>query len=137
MKAVLLDTGCIVALLDKAERYHQSCRDIVVSLSDSLVTCEAVVSEACFLLRRVHGARESILSNVEEGVFQIPFQLSGHASAVRRLMEKYRQIPMSLADACLVTMADELGTGRILTLDQDFTLYRWGGRRPFDLVITL
>lgn len=131
MRQVLIDTGCVVALLDRSERYHKECADIVRDLTVPLVTCEAVIAECCYLLRNILGAPEAVLENVEQGVFGIPFRLSETTSEVRRLMSKYRKVPMDLADACLVALAAELGTGEILTLDKDFSVYRWGRNKPF------
>jgi len=78
-----------------------------------------------------------VLKNVEEGVFLVPFQLSSSAPAVRSILHKYRDIPASFADACLIRLAEELGTGDILTLDRDFELYRWRRTRPFQLLVDL
>lgn len=102
-----------------------------------LVTCEAVIVESCYMLRRSHGAREAILANIREGIFQIPFQLAKRAADVAALMKKYADVPMDLADACLVDLATQMGTGRILTLDSDFKIYRWGRNRHFELLIDL
>lgn len=131
MKHVLIDTGCIVALLDRSERNHEHCVNVIGELSASLVTCEAVIAESCYLLRGVAGAPEAVLQNVEQGVFAIPFPLAAHADEIRRLLSKYRKVPMDLADACLVALAGELRTGEILTLDGDFSVYRWGRNKPF------
>ena len=95
-----------------------------------LVTCEAVIAEACHLLRKEAGAPEAILENVERGIFRLPFRLEESASAVRALMKRYARVPMDFADACLVSLAETLGTGRILTLDSDFHVYRWRRTRP-------
>ena len=59
MNPVLLDTGCIVALLDRSERYHTQCAEVVTSLQEPLMTCEAVIAESCYLLRRLPGAADS------------------------------------------------------------------------------
>lgn len=107
------------------------------SLDRILVTCEAVIAESCYLLRRIPGAAERLLANIEEGLLQIPRPLNESASAVRGIMRKYRDIPASLADACLVYLAEEMDTGDILTLDSDFFVYRWGGRRSFNLIVPL
>jgi uncharacterized protein len=79
----------------------------------------------------------ALVANVEHGIFQIAFQLAGSAGAVHSLMQKYRDIPASFADACLIQMADELDTGDILTLDSDFLSYRWRKTRRFHLVVLL
>ena len=137
MSSILLDAGVIVALLDRSERYHSRCVEVLSDLTGALVTCEAVVAEACFLLRGLRGAPEAVVANVGTGVFQIPVRLMDQAANVEKLLKKYRNVPMDLADACLVDLADRLQTGRILTLDADFEIYRWRVRRRFDLLIDL
>ena len=136
MKPILLDTGVIVALLDRSERHHAQCVDILSELIGSLVTCEACIAEACYLLRAIRGAPEAVLSNVANGIFQMPIRLVDQAGALEKLLQKYRNVPMDLADACLVDLADRLGTGRILTLDRDFEIYRWRLRRKFELLVS-
>jgi predicted nucleic acid-binding protein len=106
-------------------------------LERPLVTCEAVIAESCYLLRGLPGAADTILENVERGVFQIPFQLSRAASPVRGTLRKYGDLAPDLADACLVQLAEELDTGDILTLDRDFESYRWRRNRPFNLLVPL
>ena len=135
MTPALLDTGCIVALLDRSERSHRVCASAIEAIEGPLITCEAVVTEACYLLRSVSGAAEAILENVAVGAFQIPIRLTSAAQPVRRLMHLYRSVPMDFADACLVHMATELGTGSILTLDDDFDVYRWGKSQPFERLV--
>lgn len=130
---VLLDTGVIVALLDRSERRHSECVEAIRGIGAHLVTCEPVIAEACHLLRAMRGAPETVLANVGAGVFRLPFRLSDDAREVGALMARYRQ--MDLADACLVRLAELLNTGRILTLDADFRVYRWRGRRAFDLLV--
>lgn len=135
MKPVLLDTGVIVALLDRREQYHVRCVAFVESLERPMVTCEAVIVESCYLLRTLPGASETVIQNIEQGMIQIPFQLSQSAAAVRMLLRKYRDLPTSLADACLIHLADHFNTGDILTLDRDFLTYRWRRNRPFRLLV--
>lgn len=137
MTPVLLDAGCIVALLDRSERYHARCVAVVEALDAPFVTCDAVIAEACWLVRALPGAADAILDNVEAGVFEIPLRLTGSTKPIRALLKKYGRVPMDLADACLVHMADELDTSRILTLDTDFQVYRWRRTRVFDLLIEL
>ena len=137
MKPVLLDTGAIVALLDRGERYHEACVEALSAVEAPLATCEAVIAESCYLLRNLPGAAEAILENVAAGTFQIPLQLSRCVPQVQRIFRKYRDREVDLADACLVHLAGELATGDILTLDRDFEVYRWGGNKPFRNLIPL
>jgi len=104
-------------------------------VSAQLVTCEPVVTESCHLLRKTSGAAEAILENVRSGAFQIPWQMSTAAEPLQRLFRKYRDRKMDLADACLIHLASEVGTGDILTLDRDFRIYRWGTNKPFHLLL--
>jgi predicted nucleic acid-binding protein len=135
VKAVLLDTGCIVAALDRSERNHDACKAALTDIDAPLVTCEAVIAEACHLLRRMRGAPDAVIANVETGAFQVPFRITSAAPAVRKLLAKYKRVPMDFADACLVHLAAELDTGRILTLDDDFDVYRWKRSRPFERLV--
>ena len=137
MKATLLDTGVIVALLDRDERHHLQCVDVVSDIVGPFVTCEAVIAESCYLLRRTHGAPGAVIKNVANDVFQTPFRLVDRAALIEKLLKKYSDVPMDLADACLVDLADQLDTGQILTLDSDFEIYRWRSRRRFELMIDL
>jgi len=134
VKPVLLDTGVIVALLDRSERYHRACAETVRGLAAPLITCEAVIAESCYLLRNLPGAAEAIVENVAAGIFQLPFQLSREAPSLKRVLGKYRDRRIDLADACLICLADEFETPDILTLDADFEIYRWGRNKAFHLL---
>jgi uncharacterized protein len=128
---VLLDTGVIVALLDRSEKFHSLSADAVSSLQAPLITCEAVIAECCYLLRKLSGAPEAVIENVAAGIFQIPFQLSREAGGVKQILRKYRDRKIDLADACLIHLASQFETPHILTLDNDFKIYRWGRNKPF------
>ena len=133
--AVLLDTAVSPSFLDKSERNHDRAVDVLADLTATLVTCEAVIAESCYLRRAARGAPEAVLQNVERGVFQIPLTLTQGAKPIRALLTKYRSVPMDLADACLVHLADVIDSGRILTLDDDFDVYRWRKTRRFDRLL--
>ena len=137
MKPVLLDTGVIVALLDRSEGAHHACAEAVNELQAPLITCEAVIAESCYLLRNLRGAPEVIIENVASGIFQIPFQLSPEVAGVRQILRKYKDRKIDLADACLIRLADEFESAEILTLDKDFTIYRWGKNKPFHILLDL
>jgi predicted nucleic acid-binding protein len=131
MKPVLLDAGFIVALLDRSENFHKTCARTVREVEAPLVTCEAVITESCYLLRNLSGASEAVIENIAAGIFQVPFQLSRDVAGVKQVLRKYKDRKIDLADACLIHLADQFGTGDILTLDQDFAIYRWGRNKPF------
>lgn len=137
MKPVLLDTGVIVALIDRSERFHRQCANAIRTLAAPLITCEAVIAESCYLLRNLRGASETVMANVSAGIFQIPFNLTRSSQEVRQILRKYRDRKIDLADACLVSLAEEFTTGEILTLDQDFSIYRWGRHQHFHPLVSL
>jgi uncharacterized protein len=137
VKPALLDSGVIVALLDRSERFYVACAKAIRELEAPLVTCEAVIAESCYLLRNLPGAPEAVIENVAAGIFQIPFQLSQEAVCLRQILRKYRDREIDLADACLIRLADEFETADILTLDKDFAIYRWGKNKPFRILLDL
>src|SRR5260370_30547384 len=131
MKPVLLDTGFIVALLDGRESVEKPCARTIREVQAPLVTCEAVITESCYLLRNLSGASEAVIENIAAGIFQVPFQLSRETAAVKQLLRKYRDRKIDLADACLIRLADQFGPANILTLDRVFPIFRWGHNKPF------
>lgn len=130
MKRFVLDTGPIVALLRRRDPHHGWAKETLSRITSSatppLATCEAVLVEACFLLRSFVGGEDAVLALVDHLV--LDFRLASEIAAVRRLMEKYRSVPMSLADACLVRMTENEPDSVVLTLDRDFRVYRRNGR---------
>ena len=134
MRPVLLDTGFIVALLDRSESFHKACARTVRELEAPLVTCEAVITESCYLLRNLSGAPQAVIENVTAGIFQVPFQLSQETAGVKQALRKYRDRKIDFADACLIRLAYQFGTADILTLDQVFAIYRWCNNKPFRLL---
>jgi len=134
MNTVIVDTGPIVALLNSSDAHHQWTRDILDTIEPPLVTCEAVVSEACFILHRISGGQDAVLELIERGVVSIVFSLKSELPVVRKLMDKYASVPMSLADACLVRMSELDSKVKVLTLDNDFTIYRRNRRQNIPLL---
>ena len=102
MKPALLDASAIVAMLDVSQESRGRTWWPSSSWKGALVTVEPVIAESCHLLRRVHGAPEAILQNVARNIFEIPFHLAGAAADIEPLFRKYRDQPISLADACLI-----------------------------------
>lgn len=137
MSVILLDASVIVALLDRRDAGHKRCVHALDEISLPMVTCEAVVTESCHLLRNVPKGPEEVLLNLQRGMYSIRFNLVDSVGAVRALMQKYSDTAADFADACLIQMADELNTGDILTLDSGFLHYRWRKTKPFNLLIPL
>jgi uncharacterized protein len=123
-QAVLLDTGPLVALINRREQFHKWVTNQFVQIEPPLLTCEAVVTEACFLLQNVYGGEAAVISFVQKGIIHLPLSLSEEAGAIYELMLRYQSVPMSLADACLVRMAELYPTRELLTFDSDFRIYR-------------
>lgn len=82
------------------------------------------MTEACFLLRSLHGGKEAAIALLRRGIVRIPFDLSEEAQAIEASMRRYSSVPMALADACLVRMAELLPNSEVFTLDSDFVIYR-------------
>lgn len=121
---ILLDTGPLVAFINPRDQLNQWASDQWGKVNSPLLTCEAVITEACFLLRNVYRGEDAIAKLVESKIVQIPFHLDDEISSIRQLLMRYQSVPMSLADACLVRMAELYSGSVVLTLDRDFTIYR-------------
>ena len=133
-KHVLMDTGPLVASLNRRDRYHRWAKARLGELEPPISTCEPVLAEACFLLRDSPGGAAAILALVDRGVLLVDFQVTPHARAIARLMAKYADVPMSLADACLVRMTELDGRRAVMTLDGAFLVYRRHGRQVIPLI---
>ena len=133
---VIVDTGPIVALLDADERHHAWARTQFESLSAPLLTCESVLSETCFLLRRTGADASMPVSLVRRGALRVVDAVGSEerAEAVASLIRRYENVPMSLADACLVDILERTENGSIMTLDSDFRIYRQARRRVIPLL---
>jgi uncharacterized protein len=134
MRAAIVDTGPLVALLDRAERYHRWVVDRVEELDPPLLVCEPVLAEAMYLLARFSNAQAALFRLLQNGTLSIAFQIKEHVTVLRRLHWTYRDRPMSLADACVVRMAEIHERHSVLTLDSDFMVYRKHGRTPLSLI---
>jgi predicted nucleic acid-binding protein len=130
----IVDTGPLVAFFDRAERHHQWVVARIGELPPPLLICEPVLTEAAYLLGHYPPARDALFELLRVGALNIAFQVADHIDHLRRLMRKYRDTPMSLADACVVRMAEIHERHAVLTLDSDFAVYRKHGRVPLDLI---
>ena len=131
---VVLDAGPLAALINRDDQFHEWAVARLKETRGELLTCDAVISECYFILRQNPWGIIALLSYLEEGVVRLDFDLNGNLSAVCTLMRKYRDVPMSLADACLVRMSEIHDRARVFTLDSDFRVYRRHGRQSIPLI---
>jgi len=134
MSVILADTGALLALLDRRERFHAWAVEQAKSLQ-VLITCEAVVTELCFLLADAPAGRAAVRDNFASRAWRLDFSLETEQARVFALMEAYADQPMSLADACLVRMAELHAEAKIFTLDGRFRVYRRNRRQILQLII--
>jgi uncharacterized protein len=132
---VLVDAGPLVALLDRGDPAHDDCVAALKSIRRPLTTVWPAFTEAMYLLRGSWAGQKALWSRVETGALTISPLDDLDAPRMRELMEKYRDLPMDLADAALVRVAERDRVNDIFTLDRrHFTLYRPGRRRRFAIV---
>lgn len=132
--SVVVDTGPIVAFLDADDQYHDWAKEQFARLRPPLLTCEAVLTEACFLIRRAEGDECAVIQLIERGVLNVVRLFDAEAAAIARLMRRYKNVPMSLADACLVRLVELTSQATLFTVDSDFEIYRQKGRRVIPLL---
>lgn len=130
---VLMDTGPLVAYLSARDTHHHWAVEQFETLDFPFITCEPVLTEACFLSVRDGLSPSRVLETVSRGVLRIGFSVDEELSAIQALIDRYADVPMSLADACLVRMAETSGL-TICTLDSDFAVYRANRRRALTLI---
>jgi uncharacterized protein len=132
--AAIVDTGPLVAFLDRSERHHAWVAGRVDELDGPLLLCEPVLTEAMYLLGRYPNAQDALFGLLENGALLIAFAVDEHVLALRKLHRKYSDTPMSLADACIVRMAELYDRHSVMTLDSDFSVYRKKGNVPLSLI---
>jgi predicted nucleic acid-binding protein len=129
----ILDTGPLVGALDRDDQWHEWAAKEFAAIRQPAVTCDAVISEACFLLRRTPDSRGKIFALIERGILRVVPVLPDESPAVRVLLARYGQ-RMDYADACLVRLAERHRGHVIVTTDaEDFRIYRRFGRQALAL----
>jgi predicted nucleic acid-binding protein len=130
LRVVLADTGPIVAYLNGRDGHHAWAVGALKQVHPPLLTCEAVLSEAAYLLRATSGGGERVMEMIGRGVLRATFDLQAEAAAVKGLLRRYRSLPMDLADACLARMSELHPDCVLLTVDSEFRdVYRRNGRQ--------
>ena len=131
---VVADTGPLVALLNRADHAHAWTLQQMAAITPPMITCEAVLAEATYLTRNTAGARMAFLEMLGEGFLVIGLSMADQHAALLALVRRYADVPMSLADACVVRLAELYPKSSVLTLDSDFFTYRKNGRQLIDLL---
>lgn len=114
---------------------HAVLKARLAEFESPMLTCEPVLAEACFVLQASHNGPKAVVDMLTRGVVKIGFRLTDHDQSISRLLAKYANVPMSLADVCLVRMSEICEASTIMTTDTDFRIYRRHGRKviPVDL----
>ncbi|MBL9139037.1 MAG: type II toxin-antitoxin system VapC family toxin [Verrucomicrobiales bacterium] len=133
--AVLLDTGPLVAFLVSDSDHHDWVCAQWKRLSPPMLTCEPVLTEAAFLMKREGCEADPLFMLLERGVLRVGLEVEDQLADLRVLMRRYRDRPMSLADACLVRLAEMHPGGRVLTFDTDFRIYRRHGNKVIPVLM--
>jgi hypothetical protein len=131
---IIADTGFWLALANRKDRHHLLAKSALDKINEPLITTWPVITESCHLLLHRLGtlAQLTFVKSLSSGAFQVYNIDESYAGRILKLMEKYRELPMDLADASLVILAEQLGHGRILSTDQrDFRAYKWKHHKPF------
>lgn len=130
----LIDTGPLVALLVATDARHTWAVEQLRHAPPTVVTCDAVISEALFLLKREGHNYDDLFALAEAGFLRSDFRFTTEHSAIRKLMRRYADQPMSFADACLVRLVEIHPSAVVWTLDRDFRVYRQHNRQTIPLV---
>ena len=132
---ILLDTGPIVAFFDASDDFYQICIDILKKIKEPLITTWPVLTEAFYLLGFSWKAQDNLWAFILRGgveIFSLDLKMQARC---RELMEKYKDLPMDLADGSLVVLAESKNLEKIFTLDhKDFKIYRFAKDKKFKLL---
>ncbi len=132
-RTVIADAGVLVALIARKDRHHAWAVSQSRQWPSPWLTCESVLSEAFFLVGT--RGRKALLGFLHRALLEVRFDLRTEIKPVLAFMDKYRDVPMSLADACLVRMTEVVADPLILTTDSHFRLYRRHSRRAVPCVM--
>jgi hypothetical protein len=132
---ILVDAGPLVALIHRDDRHHRTCSEALRALEEPLVTVWPAFTEAAYLLGFSWAAQDALWEFVSRGALGFLRLDEEDAPRMRELMGRYRDLPMDLADAALVRVAEREGLDRIFTLDRgDSSVYRFEGGGAFTLI---
>jgi len=135
MNRILIDSGPLIALFDRKDKYHQATVEFIKNNQSMLITTLASITETLHLLDFNRYAQIDFLGWINAGAVTIENINSDDFLTIQQLTIKYADLPMDFADACLVFLAEKLNINKIATIDRDFDIYRSSGKRPFTTLI--
>ena len=135
MSNVIVDTGPLVAFLVETDSHHAWAVGQFHELSAPFLCCEPVLTETFYLVSRLHNGPRRFFELLRSDLLNVEFSLLAEREALRKLIYKYADMPMSLADACSVRMAEQVDGALVFTTDNDFRTYRKNGRQLIPLVV--
>lgn len=135
MKKILIDSGPLIALFDRNDKYHLASVEFIKSNNSELVTTLASVTETLHLLDFNRNAQIDFLGWVNVGAVTLETITSIDLQRIKELTIKYSDLPMDFADACLVFLAEKFNINTVATIDRDFDVYRLKGKKSFTTLI--
>lgn len=135
MSSILVDTGPLVAFLREAEADHEWAAEKFQEMPAPFLTCEPVLTETFFLVSKHSGGARRFFNLLGSGLLEVDFPIIREREALWKLIHKYEDLPMSLADACLVRLAELHPSANVFTLDRHFRTYRKNGRQQIPVIM--
>lgn len=133
--AVLLDTGPLVSFLASESEHAAWVHEQWERLTPPMLTCEAVLTEAAFILKREGADPDVLFELLQRKIIRVALRIDEEQTDLRALMSRYRDRPMSLADACLVRLSELHRDCSVFTLDSDFRIYRRHGNKVIPVLM--
>jgi uncharacterized protein len=133
--SVIADSGPLVAFLVETDSHHRWAVERFRELQAPFLTCEPVLTETFYLVSRLRKGPRKFFELLDSGLLNVQFEVQVERTALRKLIYKYSDLPMSLADACLVRMCELLDDPIVFSTDRHFRIYRKNGRQMIPLLM--
>ncbi len=129
MDKIIIDSGPLIALFDKSDKYHVSIVKFLKENKDELITSLASITETLYLLDFNVNAQLDFIEWIFKGAVLIENITNKDFAIIRALMNKYKDLPIDFADACLILLSEKLKINKIITIDSDFNIYKTCGKK--------
>ena len=135
MTQVIVDTGPLVAILSENDAAHPWARTVFGELEPPYFSCDVVIAEAYHLLSHTRGGADGLMALLETSGLRLTSLAELEPTSLRRSIIRYQNIPMDLADACIVRLSELHPKAKVVTIDTDFRVYRRNGHEPIPLIM--